>query len=1332
MVKKLLLLLLTSLVSQWVPAEEFSDGVLKYSIDIESKTATVIKDDSYYNLSSVYVPESVTVDGIEYAVTSIGEMAFMSCTYLQSVKLSEGLKEIGYRAFLACPNLHELTLPSTLSSIGDAAFFTSWRLTKVVSNVITPFEIPENSFQLYDYDNDVYRPSNAILYVPEGSKKAYESITGWNQFANILEQGEIIEFTDTYVKSICVENWDTDGDGELSKAEAAAVTSIGSVFKDNRSINTFVELQFFTGLKTIDAEAFTFTPLRTISIPVSVESIGSKAFYDCRELEAVYLHHETPLVIDEECFKWWDQYKGTYRTPNATLYVPKGTKTLYENAEGWKDFANIEENCIDFADETVKNICLMNWDADGDGELSKSEAAIVTSLDNVFKGNTDITSFEELQFFTGLTNIDIKEFNGCKNLRIIRLPKSLSSIGNDAFADCSLLETVVSYIENPFELNKYAFVGYANGTLHPLEFTLYVPGGTKRLYRETGWDVYGEYGEKYRKILNGTPENPGGYIIDDIVYDPIDGTTAELVDGSKAIGDITIPNIVVSGSNSYEVTEIGGGAFRGNKNLTAVVIPTSIRSIRGYSFYGCTALKNITSYIRKPFEVNAEMAIFYGDTNPLQLTLYVPAGSKPLYEESGWKNYADIVEMEDKIISFADDAVKAICVENWDTNGDGDLSEAEAAAVTSIGGGIFTQKSGVSTFNELQFFTELTSIGDEAFADCSLTSITIPSGVISIGENAFKNCCLTEIISLIQEPGDIAEATFTCYSTAVLNVPDNTKALYKEAVGWKNFYFIAEPGENLFFEVDGIRYGKMGTNRVCLIDGKNASGDYTIPYGFSYEGIWYQVKAISAGAFANNEALISIVSGIYMEEIGDNAFSGCTALKSISIGRYVKSIGTGIIGNCSALESVMSAIEEPFHVSSSTFSSWLYGSSNYKLYVPFGTTSLYQEAGWMSDESRIVEGYDGETFTAETEGENVMTFEVLSATDKTCAVVRRGIDSNTFVKRKSSDVVIPSEVNGFKVVSIKGEDVFCWVNLNSLTIPASITSIGYFSFDDRDGGSHIGSIHISDLKAWCNIDFGDNPLSYSDHLFLNGEEVKDLVIPDDVTSLGKKDDMTCPSPFADCKSLTSVTIHKALTDVGYSGGFNGCPNISSMVVEEGNPVYDSRNNCNAIIETASDMLVSGCKNTVIPDGIKTISDFAFQGCSGLTSIAIPSSVTSMGFSSFWGCNNLTSVTVFSEEPIACSISPFTNSANATLYVPKGSREAYKAADGWKDFKEIVEVVFGDANGDGDVDPEDVELVVNYIMNGNTEGLHLINADANGNKVLNVVDIVKMINAIKNR
>jgi hypothetical protein len=83
-------------------------------------------------------------------------------------------------------------------------------------------------------------------------------------------------------------------------------------------------------------------------------------------------------------------------------------------------------------------------------------------------------------------------------------------------------------------------------------------------------------------------------------------------------------------------------------------------------------------------------------------------------------------------------------------------------------------------------------------------------------------------------------------------------------------------------------------------------------------------------------------------------------------------------------------------------------------------------------------------------------------------------------------------------------------------------------------------------------------------------------------------------------------------------------------------------------------------------------------------------------------------------------------------VPKGSKAAYETADGWKDFKEIVEVKFGDADDDGEVSQDDVELVKEYILAGKAEGLNFLNADTNGNKQLNAADIVKMINIIKSK
>ena len=105
-----------------------------------------------------------------------------------------------------------------------------------------------------------------------------------------------------------------------------------------------------------------------------------------------------------------------------------------------------------------------------------------------------------------------------------------------------------------------------------------------------------------------------------------------------------------------------------------------------------------------------------------------------------------------------------------------------------------------------------------------------------------------------------------------------------------------------------------------------------------------------------------------------------------------------------------------------------------------------------------------------------------------------------------------------------------------------------------------------------------------------------------------------------------LEIPNSVTYIG-SRAFWYCSNLSSLVVEEGNPIYDSRDNCNAIIETASNTLIFGCQNTLIPNSVTSIGIFAFSGCSNLTSIDIPNTVTSIGGFAFSGCSNLTSIDI---------------------------------------------------------------------------------------------------------
>lgn len=136
--------------------------------------------------------------------------------------------------------------------------------------------------------------------------------------------------------------------------------------------------------------------------------------------------------------------------------------------------------------------------------------------------------------------------------------------------------------------------------------------------------------------------------------------------------------------------------------------------------------------------------------------------------------------------------------------------------------------------------------------------------------------------------------------------------------------------------------------------------------------------------------------------------------------------------------------------------------------------------------------------------------------------------------------------------------------------------------------------------------------------------------------------------------------------------------MTSIFVDASNSVYDCRNNCNAIIETSTNTLIAGCKNTVIPNSVTSIGSSAFWHCKGLTSIEIPNSVTSIGDRAFLGCSSLTSVTVLNPIPATIHDSnTFEDCTNATLYVPKGSKTAYETAPYWKEFKQIVEIGVGD-------------------------------------------------------
>ena len=246
----------------------------------------------------------------------------------------------------------------------------------------------------------------------------------------------------------------------------------------------------------------------------------------------------------------------------------------------------------------------------------------------------------------------------------------------------------------------------------------------------------------------------------------------------------------------------------------------------------------------------------------------------------------------------------------------------------------------------------------------------------------------------------------------------------------------------------------------------------------------------------------------------------------------------------------------------------------------------------------------------------------------------------------SGDVVIPESVtyNGktYSVTSI-GDYAFYACGVTSITIPNSVTSISYYAFDRCEVTSL--TINCSTVGSWFSetasiqqVTLGESVTSIDDFAFLGcsgltsviincsivgsywfqGTSIREVILGENVTSID--------SGAFYGSWLNSVTIGNSVTSIG-EYAFGDCGGLTSIIVENGNPKFDSRNNCNAIIATKTNTLVVGCKNTIIPNSVTCIGEEAFCGCSSLTSITIPESVTCIGMDAFCGCNSLISITI---------------------------------------------------------------------------------------------------------